>query len=236
MKRRYELLDILRGVALINMIIYHACWDLKYLFGVNMPWYESTGAYIWQQCICHTFILLSGFCFHFGRKPLQRGLIVLAASAVVSIGAGVVGTTIKFGVLTLIGSSMCICAAAKKWLEKVPAYIGAVGSLIIFAACRHIARGKVLGLSLPDALYANDFTAYLGFAPKQFSSGDYFTLLPWLFLFLCGFYLYKIFVQHDLLKYLHCSRFKLLAWCGRYSLYLYMLHQPVTYGLLALLF
>ena len=37
MKRRYEILDILRGFALINMIAYHACWDLVYLFDVSLP-------------------------------------------------------------------------------------------------------------------------------------------------------------------------------------------------------
>lgn len=46
-KRREEL-DLLRGFTLVNMIAYHACWDLCYLFGVSMPWYRSTGAFLWQ--------------------------------------------------------------------------------------------------------------------------------------------------------------------------------------------
>ena len=51
------------------MIAYHACWDLVYLFHADWDWYRGTGAYIWQQSICWTFILLSGFCFSLGRRP-----------------------------------------------------------------------------------------------------------------------------------------------------------------------
>ena len=31
-KQRYEALDSIRGVVLISMILYHACWDLVYIF------------------------------------------------------------------------------------------------------------------------------------------------------------------------------------------------------------
>ena len=60
---RLALLDSLRGLTLISMILYHACWDAVYLLGANWPWYGSRAAYIWQQSICWTFIMLSGFRF-----------------------------------------------------------------------------------------------------------------------------------------------------------------------------
>ncbi len=85
-KSRYELLDSIRGLVLISMILYHACWDLVYLFGKNWSWYQGTGAYLWQQSICQTFILLSGFCWSLGKKPAKRGLIVfLGASCIIQI-------------------------------------------------------------------------------------------------------------------------------------------------------
>ena len=31
---RYALLDELRGLDLISMMLYHACWDLMFLFGI----------------------------------------------------------------------------------------------------------------------------------------------------------------------------------------------------------
>ena len=37
---RYALLDELRGLDLVSMMLYHACWDLIFLFGVNIGWYN----------------------------------------------------------------------------------------------------------------------------------------------------------------------------------------------------
>ena len=48
-KNRYYILDAIRGFALLNMILYHASWDLVYMFDVNWSWYRSNGAYIWQD-------------------------------------------------------------------------------------------------------------------------------------------------------------------------------------------
>ncbi|MBO6265369.1 MAG: DUF1624 domain-containing protein [Acidaminococcaceae bacterium] len=38
---RYQLLDTLRGFSLVSMILFHACWDLVYLFGYDWPWYKE---------------------------------------------------------------------------------------------------------------------------------------------------------------------------------------------------
>ena len=43
---RYALPDALRGLTLISMIVYHGCWDMVYILGVDWPWYQSTGAYL----------------------------------------------------------------------------------------------------------------------------------------------------------------------------------------------
>ena len=50
-RRRIASLDALRGLTLVSMIAYHACWDLVYLFHADLDWYRGTGAYIWQQSI-----------------------------------------------------------------------------------------------------------------------------------------------------------------------------------------
>ena len=78
---RYALLDELRGLDLVSMMLYHACWDLVFLFDVNMRWYAGTPGRLWQQTICWVFILLSGFCAPFGRYMLRRGTVVFGAGA-----------------------------------------------------------------------------------------------------------------------------------------------------------
>ena len=66
---RYALLDELRGLDLLSMIGYHACWDLIFLFGMSAAWYTGWQGHLWQQSICWVFILLSGFCLPLGHRP-----------------------------------------------------------------------------------------------------------------------------------------------------------------------
>ena len=49
---RYALLDELRGLDLISMMLFHVCWDLVFLFDMNMGWYAGTPGRLWQQAIC----------------------------------------------------------------------------------------------------------------------------------------------------------------------------------------
>lgn len=111
--------------------------------------------------------------------------------------------------------------------------------LFLFYFTRHAADGYLqLGhwlITPPGFLYANYFTAYLGFYPFGFFSADYFPLIPWLFLFWTGFYLYHL-VGKERLEPLHRSVCPPLGWLGRNSLMLYLLHQPVIYGVLTVVF
>ena len=52
LRRRSGTLDSLRGLTLVSMMAYHACWDLVYLYGFGWDWYHSFWAYVWQQSIC----------------------------------------------------------------------------------------------------------------------------------------------------------------------------------------
>lgn len=229
---RYALPDALRGLTLISMIVYHGCWDMVYILGVDWPWYQSTGAYLWQQSICWTFILLSGFSFSLGRRHWRRGWLVFGCGAVVTAVTLVVmpGQEIWFGVLTLLGSCMLLGALLEKTLARVPAGAGLAVSAVLFALTRNVNRG-CLGF---EGLYRNMVTAYLGFPFSGFHSTDYFSLVPWFFLFLTGYFLYRLTRRYleAAPDFGHC---KPLCALGRRSLLVYMLHQPVLYGVTMLL-
>lgn len=235
---RYALLDELRGLDLVSMMLYHACWDLVFLFDVNMRWYAGTPGRLWQQTICWVFILLSGFCAPFGRYMLRRGTVVFGAGAVVTLATLVFmpeGRVI-FGVLTFLGAAMLLTGVLEPLLKKVMPAVGLAVSAVLFAVCYPVGLGWVgLGgwkLMLPQSLYANYFTAFLGFYPDWFYSADYFGLLPWLFLFWARYYLHKA-VGRRRMEPLRRPVCPALGWMGRHSLLLYLLHQPVIYGVLS---
>ncbi|MCM1326174.1 MAG: DUF1624 domain-containing protein [Bacteroidales bacterium] len=239
---RYGVLDCIRGIALINMILYHAAWDLVYLFGFPWQWYHSDGAYLWQQGICCTFIFLSGFCQPLGRKKIKRGLIVFLAGFLISFATILVmpQNRVVFGVLTLIGSCMLLMALSEHIVQKCRPSIGFAVCTFLFILTRHIGSGYLgIGnlhlLSLPRGWYHDLATTFLGFPMPGFYSTDYFPLFPWLFLFTAGFFLYQICEKKRLLHHLSSSRLKGLEWVGRHSLAIYMVHQPALYLLLTVL-
>lgn len=242
MKQRYHILDEIRGITLCSMILYHAVWDLVYIFGYNWKWYQSDMAFLWQQSICYTFILLSGFCVSLGKNKVKRGLVVFGAGILISLVTELFmpQNRIRFGVLTLLGSCMLIAALA----ERINVTIwGIIINLFLFVLTRRINYG-VLGFAdvtvarLPRFLYnLGDFGNYLGFTEQTFFSTDYFSLFPWLFLFLTGYYFYKWMEEKQWLSSMTKAP-SLGAWwrpIGRYSLIIYLLHQPVVYGLLYIL-
>ena len=50
-KKRYGLIDTLRGFAVLNMIVYHAIWDFNSFFDLESTWYDGTAGFVWQQFI-----------------------------------------------------------------------------------------------------------------------------------------------------------------------------------------
>lgn len=84
-KTRLHLLDSIRGLTLISMIIYHGVWDIVNILDVNWRWFRSDAAFIWQQSICWTFILLSGFCVQLGSNLIRRGLLVFGGGVLISV-------------------------------------------------------------------------------------------------------------------------------------------------------
>ena len=143
---RYALLDELRGLDLISMMLYHACWDLMFLFGIWMDWYIGWPGRLWQQSICWVFILLSGFCVPLGHHTLKRGAQVFAAGALVTAVTLLFmpEDRVVFGVLTFLGSAMLLTGLLEPLLKKIPPAAGLAVSSVLFALTYHLDDGRAL--------------------------------------------------------------------------------------------
>lgn len=242
-KQRYTVPDVFRGVAVLTMIVYHTMWDIVYLFGVSIPWFKTDVGFVFQQSICWSFILISGFCQQLGRKRLKRSIIILSCSVVLTVVTAVFmpDSIIIHGVLSLIGASMLLTIPLVRVLKKIPPLVGIVISFLVFLLLYNVPYGSIgIGeyklIELPDFLYANVVTAFFGFPHKDFFSADYVPLIPWLFLFLTGYFIYSLIEKKGRMNVLSAFSCRPLEFIGRHSLEIYMLHQPLIYAVLMLIF
>lgn len=235
-KPRYHLLDSIRGLLLIMMIVFHTMFDVM-IMGDGSFSVRNIPGYVFQQSIGYGFIFLSGMCRAIGKRHLRRGLTVLGAAALVSFVTYVFtpGQAINFGVLVLLGSSMLIVIPLEKVIKDKHAPIGLGLSLVLFILTRNVSDGN-LGfeglklIELPDFLYRNFATAYLGFPPADFASGDYYPLIPWFFLYMCGYFFWKLIGTKEWVKKPLLIKIPVLSFLGRHSLLVYLLHQPICYA------
>lgn len=226
MRRRFDILDAWRTLAIALMIVYHFLYDL-YIFGLLSPrQLFSAPMHLLERFICCSFILLAGASARFSRSNLRRALAVLAAALAVELGAAVAGQTIRWGVLMLLGSSMALYHFLGKYLQKIPLAGLNLACAVLFFASRAWTEAAAVSVGW---LYP------LGFTAPGFYSADYFPLLPWFFLFLMGAGLGGWCLENREAPLLALRLPAALTWPGRHSLVIYVLHQPVLYGISFLL-
>lgn len=242
---RLRLLDAFRGLTILSMIAFHTCWDL-YSFGLGISYqmlYSNAG-YWWQQSICWSFILLSGFCFSLGRRHLRQGLMVFGAGILVSVVTilATYDSRVIFGVLTLLGScSLLMCLLDRIMPQnKTGAAFALAICLTAFIVTKSVSAGY-LGfegfriMELPSFLYQGYGMAFLGFPFPGFFSTDYFGLIPWLFLYMSGYFIEKLVRGSGFFSF--CKRYgcRPLEFLGRHSLVIYLAHQVVVYAVVYLI-
>ena len=84
--------------------------------------------------------------------------------------------------------------------------------------------------NLLNVTWLKSVLAYIGFPQAGFSSTDYFPLLPWIFLFATGYFLYSFLQEKGLINRLF-GKWKVpgINFLGKHSLIIYMIHQPICY-------
>lgn len=221
MKKRIWELDALRGICILGMVFIHLLYDLNVTFPLPLKLLKD-----WGGCI---FLLLSGLCVTLGHRPIKRGLIVLGCGMICTLvtwgmyalGMSPVGIVIWFGVLHCLGACMLLWPVFK----KLPSFALGILAAIFIA----------LGFYFQSVRVSFPWLVPLGIRFSGFTSSDYFPLLPHLGFFLLGAVIGKLLYSKKQSLFPNAPNFRFLCFCGRHSLAIYLLHQPILYGILGLI-
>ena len=231
MKKRIWELDALRGLCILGMVIVHFVYDLVELYALVPMAYPKWFAFVkdWGGVL---FLLLSGTCATLGSGHTRRGLLVFACGMVctaVTLGMYLLGFSgkeiiIYFGVLHCLG----VCMLLWGGFRKLPTWaLGVLGAALTAA-----------GLWLRTRYVSFPWLIVLGFVPDWFASSDYFPLLPNLGFFLLGAVLGRTVYRQKTTRLPKVNAaspaLRFLTLCGRHSLGIYLLHQPILAGIMTL--
>lgn len=226
MKKRIDAIDALRGLAVILMVIHHALYDVVYFLGAP-EWLFSNPVFdVLHYVFAGVFIFLSGLSSQLSRSNIKRGLKVIAIALVITLVTWLMDMPILFGVLHLLGTSMLLYGLTRRMWDKIPR---------IAAPVLYIALIVLSALAVERVAIESNYLWMLGWCPPGFRSFDYFPLLPWVFVFLLGTWAGFYVKEHKLPEKLYDFTVPLFPAVGRKSLIIYVLHQPVLYGLFMLI-
>ena len=229
MKKRIWELDAFRGLCILGMLFVHICFDLL-VFGILEPGTVTATIYtLLSQWGGILFFLISGICVTLGHHPIKRGLQVFGCGLLCTAAtlgmylAGIMGRMIiiYFGVLHCLG----ICMLLWPVLRKSPTRL-VIGLSVLCIG---------IGFWLRECRAEHYGWVWLGIMPHGFITSDYYPILPNLGYFLAGIALGKTLYRHKESLFPRVNPqnplIRFLSFFGTYSLPIYILHQPLIYGL-----
>jgi uncharacterized membrane protein len=233
---RFPEIDATRGIAILMMIVFHTVFDIS--FFKIAPIDVATGFWRWfAMATASLFLLVVGISlvvsharsatglsgFTLAKKFLYRGAGILALGLLVTFATWLYlpeGFVI-FGILHLIGFSVMLSVLFFRF-----------GKYNILLGLFCIAGGFFIG-NIPGPVWLLPFGIY----PASFASVDYTPLIPWFGAVLVGMGVGELLYSGGVRRFeppdLPDRIVRPLSLLGRYSLVIYLVHQPVIILLLA---
>lgn len=227
---RLPVIDLLRGLALLAMALYHLSWDLRFFGFVDWD-LQGTGWIAARYLIAGSFLALVGaglVLWHVQGRDWRRWAIRLN-----KVAAGAVAVTVAtwfaipdefifFGILHSIAVASIL---GLLFLRLRPVVNFALGLAVI-----------ALPILWRSPLFDHAWLLWTGLGTQTPHSNDYEPLFPWFGPVLLGFAGARWWLR---------ARApggtigggapgRPLRWVGRHSLAVYLIHQPVLIGLLLL--
>lgn len=226
-------LDVLKGIAIVMVVAYHLLFDLDQFVGLPI----DTTAWYWAVLalpVLAIFVGGAGISLVFSRDHKTYRVFLqktIKSTAYLFVCAGAVTAitwylfpddVILFGVLHLIAVSRLLGMF----------FVGAPVVALLVGCAIFLATPVIAHIPVTTKLFV-----WLGCAPDNFSSLDYFPLFPWFGIFCIG-----MFFGHFLLRYgrhreksEETSRGRVTRACaflGRHTLVIYLFHQPLIISIL----
>jgi uncharacterized membrane protein len=231
LRPRFAIIDIARGVAIIAMVAYHFCWDLSYFRFIAVDVGYDPAWVVLARSILAVFLFLAGVSLVLGhgagirwRSFWRRWLFVLAGTLVITLATWFAfpQSFVYFGVLHAIALFSLLGLA----FVRTPLW------LAISVAAAVIA----LPFFYSDPLFNEKAWSWLGFWQVPPPTNDLVPVFPWFGAVLLGIVAARLVLASDLAARLAAivpsgGLLRLLAFLGRWSLLIYLIHQPILLGL-----
>lgn len=224
--KRIHWIDWLRGLAILLMIVYHFAFDLD-LLEIQSVNFSAPSWVIFANIIRFSFFVVIGLSLYLSHKKsdfLKHQII--RAVKLFAVAMGVTGITwmlypesfIQFGVLHFISIAIILSAL----FIRYPRFL--FGAMFV---------SLILGSVFTQIKLDTSPLLPIGIAPNAYHTLDYFPIFPWLAIVFFGILLAYVLDYYKLLKNPKKSiRLKLLERIGQKSLLIYLIHQPVLFGLM----
>lgn len=219
---RWQSLDIVRGWAVIAMIGFHLTWDLAH-FGYiaeNIAWAPPFKAF--GHTIASSFLFIAGISLTLAHDPkihwrayLRHLTRIAAAAALVSIGTYVAfpSAYVFFGILHCIAAASVIALG----LLISPWPLSLIAALFFL----------LLPFFFSSPLFNADLWQWLGLSTREPMTQDWRPLFPWAAPLFLGVGAAKYFIKAKTDK---TETGGPIAFLGRHSLLIYLLHQPLLFA------
>lgn len=218
MKRIVEI-DFFRGIAILLMMIFHTVFNLSYFFGMDIEF--TRGFWYYEgKLSALMFIFIAGISSNFSKRTTKRGLMIFALGMLLTFITFLLDRKmyIKFGILHFMGTGYLLSPLLKKLETGISLFMG----LIII----------ITGDIFYKITVVSPYLYPLGLMGKDFASLDYYPLFPYMGVFILGIVFYRlVYLRGNRVLSINLKP-NLLSETGRYSLIIYLVHQPVILGLL----
>ena len=223
---RIQSIDAIRGLCVVLMCIHHFLYDLVVFLGAPSWLFSNPVFDVLHYVFAGTFILLSGVSSNFSRSNVRRGIKTFAAAIAITAVTLVMDMPILFGVLHLLGFCMIFYGLTERVWRAVPGRIAPWLYIVL----------TVFSAVLIDRISIDSKILWpIGITYPGFYSADYFPIFPWLFVFLFGTWLGGPIRAGKLPRKFYTVDVPVLPAIGRKAFWIYLLHQPVLYGITMLI-